>query len=77
MEYESKEDVLRFLRVYIDRYKRLELDVEYYRPFNGIAEYVSKDGNTNYSIISPEMLEEVDISWNYLNLLIPLLGLIL
>lgn len=77
LENDTKESLLRFMKIYIDRYKRRELDIEFYRPFDGRGEYISKDGSTRYNTIGNELLDQVDITWNYLNVFIPLLVLIL
>ena len=69
-EMSSKEEVLRFLRVFIDRYKRLELDSEYYIEFKQRGTYVYKDGVTT-DIDFRQDKKEYDISYNY-NILISL-----
>ena len=73
MENESIDSVLKYLRVYIDKYKKLELDVEFYRSFNGLHRYDSKDGAYIYHDIGPEILHEINIRTNYDLLILPLL----
>ena len=77
MENGSKEDILRYIRVFSDRYKRLELEPEYYRSFNREGNYRSKDGEYIYNMATPELLPEIDISFNYLNVILPLLKTII
>lgn len=69
-ESSSKEEVLRFLRIFIDKYKRLELDCEYYIEFKARGTYVYKDGVTT-DIDFRQNKELYDISYNY-NILISL-----
>lgn len=77
IENETKEDVLRYIRVFSDRYKKLELDPEYYRPFNQEGNFHSKDGEYIYNMATPDLLPEIDITYNYLNVILPLLQTIL
>ena len=72
MENETKEDVLRYLRVMIDKYKRLELDCGLYRSFDRNSNYLSKDGEYIYSEITPMLLPTVEIGVNYTDILMKL-----
>lgn len=62
---------VRMMRSFIDDYKRLELEPEYYREFRPGGRYRLKDQNdtTEYPVFPKERLEELDISYNYLNIL--------
>lgn len=77
MENETKEDTLRYIRVFSDRYKRLELEPEYYRSFDREGSFKSKDGEHVYNMATPELLPEIDISFNYMNVILPLLKTII
>ena len=77
MENETKEDVLRFLRIMIDKYKRLELDCGYYRSFDRNSNYLSKDGEYIYSEITPMLLPTIEIGVNYMNILVKLVESVL
>lgn len=71
----TREDTLKFLRLFIDKYKRLELDEGYYREFKAGGKYVYKDG-VRESINFRKDLNELDISYNY-DILIKLVTVIL
>lgn len=77
MEQEGKENVLRYIRVMSDRYKRLELDPGFYREFNRESNYRSKDENITYSFITPMLLPSIDISYNYQNVILAMLKAVL
>lgn len=77
MENENKESTLRYLRVMIDKYKRLELDCGYYRSFDRESNYVTKDGEYVYSEITPMLLPDMEIGVNYMNILMKLVESIL
>lgn len=76
-EFEGKEAALRYIRVMADRYKRFELEVEFYRNFDKNGLYKSKDGEVLYSDITKTLLSEVDISYNWQNIFVPLLQAII
>lgn len=64
----SKEELLKFLRIFIDRYKGLELKQEFYIPFKTAGKYKYLDGvetDVNYR----QDLHELDISYNYMLLI--------
>ena len=61
----SKEELLKFLRLFIDRYKGLKLKSEFYIPFKTGGKYKYLDGietDVNYR----DDLHELDISYNYM-----------
>lgn len=72
MENETKEDTLRYLRVMIDKYKRLELDCGFYRSFDRNSNYLSTDGEYIYSEVTPMLLPTVEIGVNYMDVLMKL-----
>ena len=69
-ENSSKQDVLKFLRIFIDKYKRLELDINFYREFKSGGKFVYKDGYSS-SMVYDINIEKLDIRYNY-NILISL-----
>lgn len=77
MEEEGKESALRYVKVMSDRYKRLELDPGFYRDFNHASNYRSKDGEFIYSDITSLLLPSIDISYNYQNVILPVIKAIL
>lgn len=64
MEMEKPESVLRYLRSFIDQYKKMELPVEYYREFNAKSCYVTKTGGEYMDYWEDQKLD-LDISYNY------------
>lgn len=60
-------------------YKNKELDFEYYREFNSQSKFsVFIDGERYlYDEISEEDIDDVDISYNYINIILPLVRLFL
>lgn len=63
-ETSSKEEVLKFLRIFLDRYKRLELKPEFYIPFRSGGMYTYKDGITT-AVDYRNDKKEYDITYNY------------
>ena len=67
----------------VNMYKRKELAIEYYREFNSTSCYKIIDNEGNefmFDDISEDYIEEkgydIDISYNYLNIVIPLIRLL-
>lgn len=63
-ESSSEEDVLKFLRIFIDHYKRRELEDEFYIPFKTHGMYNYNDG-TESQVNYRNNKSELDISYNY------------
>jgi hypothetical protein len=74
--YNDKERLLRYLRLFIDKYKNRELDIRYYREFNSGNLYYDNNGNSFDYIFNTD-INDVDISYNYTNILTPLISLAL
>ena len=68
METKTKEDAIRYLRRYMDKYKKRELDISFYCPFrpNGIYELLTDDP-TAYPMLSQDRIDEVNIYYNWVN----------
>lgn len=62
-ESSTKPELLRFLRSFVDKYKRLELDSDYYREFNPKSLIKYKDGTK--TALDYRGKEEIDISYNF------------
>ena len=79
MEYGSKEEQLKFIRIYIDKYKKLELDLGYYRTFNREAVFELKNNEDGivYSDYWEDRKDDLDISYNFNRIFIPLAKIIL
>lgn len=71
METEHPEEVIRYTRKFIDRYKRRELGVNYYRRFDRDAMIYLNDG-TRYEEYWDEKVCDVEILYNLYNVLIKL-----
>ena len=72
-----------YLSQMVNMYKRKELAIEYYREFNSTSCYKIIDNEGNefmFDDISEDYIEEkgydIDISYNYLNIVIPLIRLL-
>lgn len=71
MECDDKAKVINYMRKIIDKYKAKELELGYYREFNNFSKYDLIDESDN--IISPSDLSNIDISYNFYNVLIKLI----
>jgi len=67
MEDSTSEYTLQYLRTFADNYKMLRLDIPYYREFNSQSRYLMKNGET--SNIEYMDKEELDIMYNYINII--------
>jgi hypothetical protein len=70
---------LNYLRRFVDRYKRLELDIGYYREFNAGSIFRLNDSDEVYddSVFIPydNREEHLDIDYNFFNIILPLITL--
>lgn len=73
LETSATEDVIEFVRNFIDRYKSLDLDVGYYRNFNIKSDYTIINDDTSYMTYWEDQKSDIDISYNYYNLLLKLI----
>lgn len=75
MEYGDKGEVLMFLNRFLMRYKKRELDVEYYKEFKpgGVFKLASEDKKTVYTDFPEERKDELDIYYNLKNVVIPII----
>lgn len=74
-ESSTKGEVLRFIRIFLDKYKRLELESEYYIQFRPNGKYVYKDG-TETTIDYRQDKTEYSIMHNY-NIIIEIIQQVL
>lgn len=73
METSDKKRVLSFLRRFIDKYKRRELNIGYYRRFDIKSNYdVVGQDDVVYMDYDDDNKDEIDISFNYINVLMKL-----
>ena len=73
MESEDRSTVIGFVRRFIDRYKRRELNVGYYRQFDTKSEYHVIGSNDTFTEFWEEDKDDLDISYNFLKVLIKLI----
>ena len=72
METDEVDKVLGFLRRFIDRYKARELPIEYYRRFDRDPKFDTFDSSLVFYEYWEENKEDLDISYNYNNVLLKL-----
>lgn len=75
----NRPQLYRWLRDFCTYYKNRELDAEYYREFTREACFRVRLGedDTFYDHIPDDMIEDLDISFNYKNIIIPLLQILI
>jgi hypothetical protein len=71
----NKKEIMTFLRLFIDKYKRLELQPNFYIEFKPQGKYAYKDG-VKSDVEFRQNKNELDISYNY-NILIDMVKVIL
>ena len=73
METEDNSTVIEFTRHFIDKYKNRELDVGYYRNFDNSSKFITYDKDIVYTECWDEFKDEIDISYNFYNILLKLI----
>ena len=73
METEDAGTILGFMRRFVDRYKRRELPVGYYRRFDRDPRFDTYDDSIKYYEYWEEHKEDLDIGFNYTEVLIKLI----
>ena len=78
MAFDDRYSAIKFIVKFMNNYKTRNLDVGYYRMFNSTPLYpvVINGEQQLVESIGKEYLEYCDISYNYTNLLVPLLNLV-
>lgn len=78
IETEPQQTQIRILMRYLNKYKRLELPLEYYREFNNLSKYIEKDLESGvvYDEYWDNRKDELDIRYNLFNIIIPILKMI-
>lgn len=75
--YQGDKNVIgSYLSKFADAYKRRQLEFDYYRPFNDISAFDIDFGDGNVvrlDNIDETYINEIDISYNYLKLFLPLM----
>ena len=73
METSDNNDVILFLRHFIDKYKNRELDVGFYRNFNSRSNFSVFNDDNIYMEYWNDDKDSLDISYNYFNILLKLI----
>lgn len=73
METEDTGTILGFMRRFIDRYKRRELPVGYYRRFDRDPKFDTYDDTVKFYEYWEDQKDELDITFNYIEVLIKLI----
>ena len=75
----NHKDIQNYLSEFVLEYKKKTLDFPIYREFNQTSQYaVWLDGEKYYfDEIDETYIEELDISFNYINIILPLVRLLL
>lgn len=69
METTNTIKTMDFIRRFIDRYKKRELDIGYYREFNPNSLFVTTTGETYEEY---DVVEDLDVSYNFIKVLVKL-----
>lgn len=69
----------RFLSDFVSMYKNRELDFDYYREFSITNKYLyrTEDDVIYLDSITEDMLDYIDISYNYINIILPLIRILI
>lgn len=69
------EGLHRYCKDFVSAYKNRELPLEYYREFNGESVYsvILPEGSFKLDNISEDILDQVNIKYNYENIVLPLI----
>ena len=73
METEDNSTVIEFTRHFIDKYKNRELDIGYYRNFDNSSKFITYDKDIVYTECWDEFKDEIDISYNFYNILLKII----
>lgn len=73
METSDNMSVIEFTRNFIDLYKRRELEIGYYREFNSNSSFKILNDENRYMEYWEECKNEIDISYNFFNVLLKLI----
>lgn len=73
-----QKDLNKFLHEFVEMYKRKELEFDYYREFNVESRfrYQSMGGEIMMDHINTSILEKINIEYNYIHIILPLINLL-
>lgn len=74
----NKRQINKFCSNFVNLYKRKELDFDYYREFNSesMYKYVSMGQTMMVDEIDISLLEKIDITYNYINIILPFINIL-
>lgn len=74
----DRKKVLVWISNFVSLYKRRELDIEYYREFNREAKFRIHQGDQPilYNTGDDDLIDELDITFNFLNIILPILQIL-
>lgn len=73
----DREKLNDYLHAFTDAYKDRALPFEFYREFNSVSSYKYYDGDNEIVLddIDESTINDIDISWNYFNVILPTIRL--
>lgn len=71
----SRRKINEFMKNFVTLYKNRELPIDYYREFNGSSAFKCRimDQEVMFDVIGEDLMENIDTSYNYINLILPLI----
>ena len=74
----NKKEVNQFLHEFVLMYKQRELEYDYYREFNLVSRFRYRFAGSEVmaKLIDDSMLQKIDIRYNYINIILPLINLV-
>lgn len=76
--FADNHECIRYIIKFMNDYKKYQLDAGYYRPFNSTPFYPMMIDGVEHPVeyISKDYLPMCDISYNYVNILVPILNIV-
>ena len=73
------ESLSKYLHEFVEVYKKRELPFDYYREFNSQSAfmmYSSDNELTTFDVIDESIIDDIDISFNYMNIILPVIRVV-
>lgn len=77
---QDAEELSEYLHEFVEAYKKRELPFEYYREFNSQSAYITYDemgGTVVLDDMDESMIDDIDITFNYVNVILPIIRVVL
>ena len=77
---QDTEELSRYLHEFVEVYKNRELPFEYYREFNSQSAFITHDemgGTVVLDELDDSMISDIDITFNYVNVIMPIIRVVL